>query len=228
MQYHARQLALAEILGTFALIFIGTGVMVVNDLTGGVVGHAGVAMTWGLIVMVLIYAIGDVSGAHMNPAVTIAFAAARRFPWRQVPLYVGSQCVGALLGSVAVWVVFGDHQTLGASEPLAAGVRGWVQAGMLEVIASWLLMFVILGVSTGAKEKGLMAGVAVGGTVLLLAMCAGPICGASMNPARSLAPAVVAGRLHYLPLYLVAPVLGTLLATVSLCLLRPDRCCPSD
>jgi aquaporin Z len=173
-----RKLA-AECLGTFALLFAGTGAIVINDVTGGAVSHVGVALTFGLIVLAMVYAVGDVSGAHLNPAVTLGFFAARRFPGRSVLPYVGSQCAGALLASLCLRLLFPGHATLGATLPGGDALQSFV----LEVLLTCLLMFVILSVSTGAKEKGITAGIAVGSVVGLEALFAGPISGPSMNPA---------------------------------------------
>lgn len=220
----------AELFGTFALVFAGTGAIVVNDLSGGVVTHVGVALTFGLIVLALIYALGEVSGAHFNPAVSLGFWLAGRFPSERVLPYVGCQCAGAFLASGLLWLLFGAQtRSLGGTGP--SGPAG--QSFVLEAVLSLLLMFVILSVSTGGKEKGVMAGVAVGGVIALEALFAGPVCGASMNPARSLAPAVVAWRLEHLWIYLTAPPLGAGLA-VGLCHLihegpccgRPGKCAP--
>lgn len=210
----------AELIGTFALVFAGTGAIVVNDVAGGTVTHVGIAITFGLIVMSMIYAIGDISGAHINPAVTIAFAYADRFDRNQVFPYLLSQSLGALLASVLLRAMFWEHVDLGATLP--AGV--WWQSFVFEILLTFILMFVILNVSTGAKEKGIMAGAAIGGVVALEAMFAGPICGASMNPARSLAPAVVSGQLNYVWIYLVAPVLGALLAVPAFQCVQRDAC----
>ena len=211
----------AEFLGTFALVFAGTGAIVVNGVTGGVIGHTGVALTFGLVVLAMIYTFGDVSGAHLNPAVTLAFAASRRFPWREVPGYVAAQFAGAFAASGLLRLLFPTDARLGATLP--AGSTG--QSFLLELVLTALLMLVILNVSTGAKEKGITAGIAVGAVIGLEAMFAGPICGASMNPARSLAPAVVSGQMQHLWLYLVAPALGALLG-VPLCLgVREPGCC---
>jgi aquaporin NIP len=177
----------AECFGTFCLVFIGTGAVVVSGLFPGTITHADVAITFGLVVLALVYALGDVSGAHMNPAVTLGFALARRMAWRDVPGYVVSQCVGALLASGALRLLFPLHETLGATLPSGA----LTQSFMLEILLTLLLMMVVLSVSTGAKERGITAGIAVGATVAIEAMFAGPVCGASMNPARSLGPALV-------------------------------------
>ncbi len=202
-----RKLA-AEVLGTFALIFAGTGAIVVNDVTRGVVTHVGVSLTFGLIIAAMIYAIGDVSGAHMNPAVTLGFWAARRFPVKEIVPYIAAQCAGATIGSLAIKMLFPASLTLGATTP--SGSVG--QSFFLEVLLTALLMFAILGVSSGPKEQGVMAGLAIGGVVGLEALFGGPISGASMNPARSLGPALVSVQLRHLWIYLVAPVLGAWLA----------------
>jgi aquaporin Z len=211
----------AEFLGTFGLVFAGTGAIVINQVTSGSIGHAGIALTFGLIVLAMIYAFGDVSGAHLNPAVTIAFAVARRFAWKDVPGFLLSQVAGAMTASTLLRVLFPANETLGASLP--AG-DAW-QSFILEVVLSFILMLVILSVSTGAKEKGITAGVAIGAVIALEAMFAGPICGASMNPARSLAPAFVSGHLEYLWVYLAAPVLGAVLAVPACCGVRERGCC---
>jgi aquaporin Z len=215
-----RKLA-AECLGTFALLFAGTGAIVIDDVTGGAVSHVGVALTFGLIVLAMIYAVGDVSGAHLNPAVTLGFFVARRLPGRSVVPYVGSQCAGALLASLCLRLLFPGHATLGATVPRGGALQSFV----LEVLLTWLLMFVILSVSTGAKEKGITAGIAVGSVVGLGALFAGPICGASMNPARSLAPAVVSLHLDSLWVYLTAPTLGAVVAVLACRCVREKPCC---
>jgi aquaporin Z len=202
---------LAEAIGTFALVFAGTGAIVIDAVTGGAVTHVGVAITFGLVVMAMIYALGDVSGAHLNPAVTIGFWLSRRLPGRDLAPYIVAQMIGAFVASVALRAMFGNVASLGASLP-AGSV--W-QSFALEAILTALLMLVILNVSTGPKETGVMAGIAVGGVIGLEAMFAGPICGASMNPARSLAPAVVSGNVQSLWVYLIAPVLGAVAAVPS-------------
>jgi aquaporin Z len=213
----------AELFGTFALVFAGTGAIVINQESGGGVSHVGVALTFGLVVTALIYALGDVSGAHLNPAVTLGFYLARRLEARTVIPYVLSQCSGALLASGLLRLLFPDNELLGGTRPAGS----FWQSFVLETVLTAFLMFVILSVSTGAEEKGLTAGVAVGAVIGLEALFAGPICGASMNPARSLGPALVTGRLDALWLYLLAPALGSALA-VPLCLCVRDRpCCCS-
>jgi len=211
----------SEIFGTFALVFAGTGAIVINDVSGGVIGHIGIALTFGLIVLAMIYALGDVSGAHLNPAVTLGFFAAGRFDRRHLLPYIASQCLGAMAASLLLRILFLKHPTLGATLP--AGPQ--LQSFILEFVLTAILMFVILSVSTGAKEKGITAGIAVGAVIGLEALFAGPICGASMNPARSLAPALISGHLADLWIYLVAPVLGAC-SSVFLCrCIREEGCC---
>lgn len=212
----------AEATGTFSLLFAGTGAIVVNDVSGAAITHVGIALTFGLIVMAMIYAIGDVSGCHINPAVTIAFWAAGRFERRLVVPFIVSQCVGAFLASGLLRVLFLEHPNLGATFPSGP----WWQSFVFEVVLTFMLMYVILNVSTGAKEKGIMAGAAIGSVVALEAMFAGPICGASMNPVRSLAPALVSGKVAHLWIYLVAPVLGALIAVLGCRCTQDDDCCP--
>lgn len=218
-----RKLA-AEFLGTFALVFAGTGAIVINQVSGGAIGHAGIAMTFGLVVLAMIYTFGDVSGAHLNPAVTVAFAVARRFPWREVGGYVTAQLAGAFAASGVLRVLFPENQNLGATLPAGSNAQSFI----LEVVLTFLLMLVILSVSIGAKEKGITAGIAVGAVIALEAMFAGPICGASMNPARSLAPALVSGHASVVWIYLVAPVLGALLAIPACCVVRERDCCAAS
>jgi aquaporin Z len=215
-----RKLA-AELIGTFVLVFAGTGAIVIDGVSGGAVSHVGVGLTFGLVVLAMIYAVGDVSGAHLNPAVTLGFVAARRFPGRWVAPYIASQCIGALLASLLLRVMFPMDPTLGATLP--AG--GAMQSFALEAVLAFILMFVILSVSTGPKEKGIMAGIAVGAVIALEALFAGPISGASMNPARSLAPALLSGRLDSLWVYLTAPSLGALASVAACRCVHEKGCC---
>ena len=198
-----RKLA-AETFGSFALVFAGTGAIVVNEVSIGTVSHVGIALTFGLIVLSMIYALGDVSGCHLNPAVTLGFFIARRFEGRLVLPYIFSQCFGAILASLSLKLMFPTSNTLGATLPIG----DWLQSFVMEFLLTLILMFVILSVSTGSKEKGLLAGVAIGSVVALEALFAGPISGASMNPARSLAPALVSLHFTSLLIYIAAPILG--------------------
>lgn len=211
----------AEFLGTAAIVFAGTGAIVINDISGGAIGHAGIALTFGLIVLAMIYTLGDISGAHLNPAVTIGFSAAGRFPIARVGPYLAAQFTGALAASGLLRALFPGHTNLGATLPAGPASQSFI----LEIVLTFLLMLVILSVSTGAKEKGITAGIAIGAVIALEAMFAGPICGASMNPARSLAPALVSGNINALWLYLTAPVLGALLAIPACMGIREPGCC---
>lgn len=208
---------MAEFIGTFALVFCGTGAIIINQETGGAITQVGIAMTFGLIVMCMIYTFGEISGAQFNPAVTIGFALSGRFEKKEVAPYIASQIAGAFLATLVLKFLFPANANLGATLPAGSQMQSFV----LEVILTFLLMLVILNVSQGSKETGLFAGIAIGGTVLLEAMFAGPICGASMNPARSLAPAVVSGNVGDLWIYLVAPVLGAVLAVFTWKALHP-------
>ena len=220
MSVAARKLV-CEFLGTFALIFAGTGAIVINHASNGAITHPGIALTFGLIVLAMIYTFGDVSGAHLNPAVTTAFAVAGRFPWREVPGYAVAQALGAFAASGLLRGLFPADATLGATLPAGSPQQSFV----LEIVLTFILMMVILSVSTGAKEKGITAGIAIGSVIALEAMFAGPICGASMNPWRSLSPAVVSGHLEHLWVYLIGPLAGALLAIPTCMLARGPACC---
>lgn len=210
--------AFAEAFGTFCLVFAGTVAIVINDVSGGAITHVGIAIVFGLVVMAMIHAVGDISGAHLNPAVTLGMWIAGRLPGRLVTPYISSQLLGGLAASLVVRLLFPSHATLGATLPAGPSRQSFV----LEVICSCILMVVILRVSSGAQERGLFAGITVGGIIGLEAMFAGPISGASMNPARSLAPAIVAWRLAHVWIYLVAPVVGALLGVAVYRGLRDD------
>jgi len=198
----------AEFLGTFIIVFAGTGAIVIDRFSGGAIGHPGISLVFGLVVLAMIYTFGDVSGAHFNPAVSTAFALAGRFPWKELPSYAASQLLGALAASGVLKLLFPADPTLGATLPAGSEAQSFV----MEVILTAILMTVVLNVSTGAKEKGITAGIAVGAVIGFEAMFAGPVCGASMNPARSLGPAIVSGNLQHLWLYPIATVLGACMA----------------
>jgi aquaporin NIP len=201
---------IAECIGTFALVFCGTGAVTIDEVTQGAVSHVGVAVTFGLIVMAMIYTIGNISGAHLNPAVTIAFAVNKNFSWKEVLPYIVSQCIGGFIASFILKLLFPVSVLLGATLPSG----GTTQSFVLEIILAFFLMFTILQVSTGSKEQGMFAGIAIGSVVLLEAMFAGPISGASMNPVRSLAPAIISNHTEHLWIYIVAPITGALIAVV--------------
>ena len=211
---------IAETIGTFSMIFCGCGAMVINDFTGGTITHPGVAITWGLIVMAMIYAFGDISGAHFNPAVTVGFAVAKKFSWNEVPKYIVAQFIGAFAASLVLLFLFPESD-LGATLPNIEPLKVFI----IELLLSFFLMVVIINVSTGSKEIGPIAGIAVGSVILLEAMFAGPLTKASMNPIRSLAPAIASGNFTDLWVYLTAPFIGMFLAVFSCRLVKSDNCC---
>ena len=215
---------ISEFIGTFAMIFCGTGAMTINETTGGDVTHVGIGITWGLIVMAMIYAFGEISGAHFNPAVSIAFAYAKKFSWKEVPKYIFFQVAGAFTASLLLMWLFPKSELLGATIPTVDVWRAFV----LELILTFFLMVVIINVSTGSKEVGMMAGIAIGSVVLLEALFAGPITNASMNPARSLAPNIVSGNIEGLWLYILAPIIGAILAVVSCKFVKHENCCDEE
>lgn len=200
----------SEFLGTFAIVFCGTGAIIINEQSKGAITHAGIAITFGLIVMAMIYTLGERSGAHFNPAVSIAFALHGVFSPRQVLPYVMSQLAGGLSASLVLKALFPASVLLGATVPSGSHMQSFV----LEVILTFFLMLTIASVAEGGKEKGMFAGMAIGSVVLLEAMFAGPVSGASMNPARSFGPAIVSGALEPLWIYLAAPVAGAAAAIV--------------
>ncbi len=214
---------ISEAIGTFALLFCGCGAMTINEITGGSISHVGVAITWGLIVMAMIYAFGEISGAHFNPAVTIGFAFAKKFPWQKVPSYILAQSIGGIFALLVLWFLFPESHFLGETTP-AANFPPY-KAAILEFLLTFFLMVVIINVSTGSKEIGTMAAIAVGGVILLEAMFAGPMTKASMNPIRSIAPALFTGNFKDLWLYIIAPILGTITAVSSCKLVKDDKCC---
>ncbi len=200
---------IAEALGTFALVFTGCGAIVVNDVSGGAIGHLGICTIFGLIVMAIVYSFGDVSGAHINPAVTIAFWLSGRFPAKEVAPYIVAQCIGSIAACGLMLFLFPNEGTYLGSTLVSGTV---MQSFVLEAVITFLLMLIIIMVATGSKEVGTLAGIAIGAAVAVLALLAGPITGASMNPARSLGPALVSGHLQDVWVYVVAPILGAALA----------------
>jgi len=212
---------ISEILGTFCLIFCGTAAMAVNDITDGGVTHVGIAMTWGWVVIAMVYTFGDISGAHLNPAVSVAFAVANKFKWKEVPKYIISQFIGAILASAMVAYLFPESETLGGTHTILPPVKAFIT----EILLTFFLMLVIIHVSTGAKETGIVAGIVIGGTVMLEALFAGPVTNASMNPTRSLAPAIVSGLYDNLWIYLTAPFIGAILAVLCCRVIKGNNCC---
>nr|AMW03271.1 aquaporin NIP [Tamarix hispida] len=199
------QKMIAEILGTYFLIFAGCASVTVNLDYDKVVSLPGISIVWGLAVMVMVYSVGHISGAHFNPAVTVAFATCRLFPWKQVPAYIICQVVGSTLASGTLRLIFeGSKNQFPGTSPAGTELQSFV----VEYIITFYLMFVISGVATDNRAIGELAGLAVGSTVLLNVMFAGPISGASMNPARSIGPAIVHHRYNSLWIYIVAPLCG--------------------
>lgn len=197
---------LAELLGTYALVFAGTGAIIINQETHGSITHVGIAATFGLVIMSMIYTFGDISGAHFNPAVSIAFTMAKRFPVKELLPFIISQLTGATLASLTLKFLFPSNQLLGATIPADSSSQSFI----LEFILTFFLMLVIINVATNGKERGMFAGLAIGSIVGLEAMFAGPICGASMNPARSFGPAVASGHFESLWIYIIATTLGAI------------------
>ena len=209
----------AEALGTYFLVFAATGAVAVDAVTHGTLGNIGMSLACGLVVFAMIEALGDVSGAHLNPAVSVGFALAGRFPWRQVPGYVVAQFVGAFAASFTVRALLPESPTLGERSPHIIAPRAFA----LECLLGLFLMMTILGVTAKAKERGLQAGLAIGAAVFLGVLLAGPISGGSMNPVRSIAPGVVSGRTDELWIYVLAPMLGAAIAGIGSGLAKRHR-----
>jgi aquaporin NIP len=209
---------LGEFLGTFGLVFCGTGAIVINQESNGVITHVGIAIVFGLIVMAMILSFGHISGAHINPAVSIALCVSKRFSWRHLAPYVLAQLAGALLASYILHYLFPVNEYLGATIPSGSDVQSYV----LEFILTFLLMIVIL-TSTQKKDHSLLGpSLAIGATVGLEALFAGPVCGASMNPARSLSPAIIGGHYQSLWVYIFGPVMGALVGSFVFAILNED------
>lgn len=209
----------AELIGTYGLVTTGCGAIMVNTQTG-MLGHLGIALTFGLIIVAMIAATGHISGAHFNPAVTVAFALTRHFSWRDLPFYLGGQITGAILGAITLRVLLGDMANMGATLPAGSAVQSFG----LEILLSAVLMFVIISVATdSARAVGAPAAIAIGFTVALDALWGGPISGASMNPARSFGPALVAGIWADHWIYWLGPLIGAALGAFVYELLRGEK-----
>jgi len=213
----------AEAFGTYCLVFAGTGAVIVDEVTGGGVTHVGVALTFGLVVTAMVYALGEVSGCHINPAVTLGLWAAGRCDRSVVPPFIGSQCVGAFLASGTLRMLFPESARLGATVPAGSDLQSLV----LEFLLTMILMFVIASVTAGGRRDGVPHGIVIGAVIGLEALFAGPISGASMNPARSLAPAVVSMRLDHTWIYIVGPMAGALASVPLYRFMHPSPCCGS-
>ncbi|MGK7877410.1 MAG: MIP/aquaporin family protein [Xenococcaceae cyanobacterium] len=209
---HCWQEAVIEGVGTFILVFAGTGAVMVNQITGGTLTHLGISFVFGAVVAAVIYTTGHISDAHINPAVTLGFWASGFFPSRKVLSYILAQCLGAIAASTLLLLTLGSVGDLGATQPLNGN---WFQSLVLETVLTFILMFVILGSGLDRRAHIGFAGLAIGLTVGLEAAFMGPITGASMNPARSLGPAFVAGIWQHHWVYWVAPILGAQLAVIA-------------
>ena len=213
----------AETIGTFALVFAGAGAIMVDAKTHAL-GHIGVAISFGLVIMAMIYAVGHISGAHFNAAVTFAFALSRHFPWQRALAYWLAQFVGAVTAAAILRGSLGNIAHVGATLP--SGSQG--QSFLWELVMSFFLMFVIMAVATDTRAVGEAAAIAIGGTIGLDAMFGGPISGASMNPMRSLGPAIVSGDLHAIWLYILAPIIGTSLGALAYQFVRGEQIAPGE
>jgi MIP family channel proteins len=206
----------AEMVGTFALVFAGCGAIMVNDVSGGSITPVGIGIVFGLVIMVMVYATGHISDAHFNPAVTLAFASSGGLPWRHVLPYIAGQLVAAIAAAGLLRFLLGPVAGLGATLPMGVASQSLV----VEFVLTFFLMFVIAAVATDSRAVGQMAGLAIGGTVAVGAIFAGPISGASMNPARSLGPALVGGVIDYQWIYLLGPIAGAVAGATSYRFLR--------
>ncbi len=208
----------SELLGTFFLVLVAAGAGVIDAQSGGMIGRAAAVSAPGLMVMAIILFMGAVSGAHLNPAVSIAFAARGDFPWRRVPGYIIVQLIGATLACLFLWAVVGDFGMLGATEP-GAGVTN-LEAMWMEVVLTLGLVSVILGTASGAQNVGVMGALAVGGYIILAGLWSSPISGTSMNPARSFGPNMANLDFSHYWVYVAGPIAGALLAVAFALILR--------
>jgi len=220
MAYPLHRQLLAEAFGTFCIVFAGTGAIIVHDMNG-MISHLGISLIFGLVVCVMIYLLGKLSGAHFNPAVTIGLYLAQRISGKTIAPYILSQIAGALIASIFLHLLFPAHATLGATIPAGSLAQSWI----VETMLTAALMFVILTAATGISKKRIPPEMAIGGVVALAAFFAGPISGASMNPARSLGPAVVSGNTEVLWLYLTAPIFGAVIAVLICVCTKEPACC---
>jgi len=211
---------IAEFIGAFAIVFCGCGAILANQISNGAVTHVGIAATFGLVVMTMVFATGHISGAHFNPAVTIAFSITRHFPKKEIIPYIMAQCLGAAFASLlhvaTLAPVFNQllpnvRLNLGVTLPVD---NLFMTAFVWEAILTFFLMFVIMAVATDYRSVGKVAGFAIGGTVMLDALFGGPICGASMNPARSFGPALMSGNWNHFLAYVFGPLFGAILGAI--------------
>lgn len=215
---------LAEAIGTFVLLFAGCGSIIISDLYPNTITHGGISMAFGTAVLVMIYAVGNVSGAHFNPAVTIGFCFAKKMDKKEALMYILFQLIGAILSMILINYLFEPVSVFGVTVPSVSVFKAF----LIEILLTFILMTVILNVSTGYKEKGIMAGVAVGTTVFILALIGGPLTGASMNPARTIAPALIAFDFSHIWLYIVGPIIGAILASPMCKLVQGENCCEGE
>lgn len=218
MQPDRSRALVAEAVGTFALVFVGCGAIMV-DAESGTLGGVGVALAFGLVVMAMVYATGHVSGAHLNPAVTFAFAVRRRFPWARVPSYWVAQLVGAVTAALLLRSSLGDTAGVGATTPSGSAAQSFVW----ELVLTALLAFVVMAVATDTRAVGEAAAVAIGGTIALASLAGGPVSGASLNPARSLGPALASGVSTSLWVYIAAPLAGAALGALAYAFVGGER-----
>jgi aquaporin Z len=212
------RLLLAETTGTFLLVLLGCGAIIIDVSTAGALGLLGLSIAWGLIVTLIVFAFAPISGAHINPAMTLGLALDRRFAWSMVLPYIVAQCVGAVLAAILLRLLFPESGTLGQTLPAGAELQSFA----FEVVITFVLMLIVLRFVAGPEGRETQAGLSIGFTVLALVAFAGPVSGASINPARSIGPALVAGDLTSLWIYLSAPFLGAVLGVLFHRLLTPS------